>query len=346
MIGGGRWRSMLLHLPMMTLPADPPAMSDLQIALFGQFRIRRDGRDLDGFDVHKVQELLSYLLLHAGRPQVRELVASRLWGGHCTTSRSKAYLRKALWRLQSALRTEAGAGAEDLISASADSICLRRVSSVELDVAVFEEAYADARGIPGHGLSTQGVQSLKRAVRLYNGDLLANWYADWCTTPRARLKQIYLILLDKLTRWCEVHGHYEEGLEYGAATLEHDSARERTHRQLMRLHVLAGYRTAALRQYYACVDVLKEELDVAPAQRTVELYDQIRADRFDLRSVIADGETDDPHRQPSDAQEVPPGADPADVRDALRILQVRLQEMQHQLETVLAASRLSAGPDD
>jgi DNA-binding SARP family transcriptional activator len=321
-------------------------MSNLQISLFGQFRIRRDGRDLDGFDVLKVQELLSYLLLHAGRPQVRELVASRLWGGHCTTSRSKAYLRKALWRLQSALRTEAGAGAENLITASGDSICLHRVSSVELDIAVFEEAYADARGVPGHGLSSQSVHALKRAVRLYDGDLLANWYVDWCTGPRARLKQIYLILLDKLTQWCEVHGQYEEGLEYGAATLEHDSARERTHRQLMRLHVLAGYRTAALRQYDACARILREELDVAPAQRTVELYDQIRSDRFDRRSVRAEWETGESARRSSGDQEVPPGADPADVRDALRILQMRLQEMQHQLETVLAASRLSAGPDD
>jgi DNA-binding SARP family transcriptional activator len=321
-------------------------MSNLQISLFGQFRIRRDGRDLDGFDVLKVQELLSYLLLHAGRPQVRELVASRLWGGHCTTSRSKAYLRKALWRLQSALRTEAGAGAENLITASGDSICLHRVSSVELDVAIFEEAYADARGVPGHGLSSQSVHALKRAVRLYDGDLLANWYVDWCTGPRARLKQIYLILLDKLTQWCEVHGQYEEGLEYGAATLEHDSARERTHRQLMRLHVLAGYRTAALRQYDACARILREELDVAPAQRTVELYDQIRSDRFDRRSVRAEWETGESARRSSGDQEVPPGADPADVRDALRILQMRLQEMQHQLETVLAASRLSAGPDD
>jgi DNA-binding SARP family transcriptional activator len=321
-------------------------MSNLQISLFGQFRIRRDGRDLDGFDVLKVQELLSYLLLHAGRPQVRELVASRLWGGHCTTSRSKAYLRKALWRLQSALRTEVGAGAENLITASGDSICLHRVSSVELDIAVFEEAYADARGVSGHGLSNQSVHALKRAVRLYDGDLLANWYVDWCTGPRARLKQIYLILLDKLTQWCEVHGHYEEGLEYGAATLEHDSARERTHRQLMRLHVLAGYRTAALRQYDACARILREELDVAPAQRTVELYDQIRSDRFDRRSVRAEWETGESARRSSGDQEVPPGADPADVRDALRILQMRLQEMQHQLETVLAASRLSAGPDD
>jgi DNA-binding SARP family transcriptional activator len=321
-------------------------MSNLQISLFGQFRIRRDGRDLDGFDVLKVQELLSYLLLHAGRPQVRELLASRLWGGHCTTSRSKAYLRKALWRLQSALRTEAGAGAENLITASGDSIRLHRISSVELDVAVFEEAYADARGVPGHGLSSQSVHALKRAVRLYDGDLLANWYVDWCTGPRARLKQIYLILLDKLTQWCEVHGQYEEGLEYGAATLEHDSARERTHRQLMRLHVLAGYRTAALRQYDACARILREELDVAPAQRTVELYDQIRSDRFDRRSVRAEWETGESARRSSGDQEVPPGADPADVRDALRILEVRLQEMQHQLETVLSASRLSAGPDD
>jgi len=321
-------------------------MSDLQISLFGQFRIRRDGRDLDGFDVRKVQELLSYLSLHADRPQVRELLASRLWGGHCTTSQSKAYLRKALWRLQSALRSEAGGEASDLIRTSGDSIYLHRVPSVEFDVAVFEKAYVQAKGTPGEDLSDRTVQDLKRAVRLYDGDLLANWYADWCTAPRARLKQIYLILLDKLTRWCEVHGQYEEGLEYGAATLMHDCARERTHRQLMRLHVLAGYRTAALRQYEACVAVLKEELDIAPAQRTVELYEQIRADRFDARRVVEGwGSSNALRRSPADQNPVPE-IDSANLDAALHVLQARLQDMQHHLEALIAASQLSAGSDD
>ena len=49
----------------------------------------------------------------------------------------------------------------------------------------------------------------------------------------------------------------------------------------MRLHYLAGDRTAALRQYERCLIALREELQVPPAQATEDLCKQIRADHLD-----------------------------------------------------------------
>ena len=46
----------------------------------------------------------------------------------------------------------------------------------------------------------------------------------------------------------------------------------------MRLHFLAGERTAALRQYRQCVEALQQELGVKPGRRTAALYEQLRAD--------------------------------------------------------------------
>ena len=48
----------------------------------------------------------------------------------------------------------------------------------------------------------------------------------------------------------------------------------------MRLHHLAGNRSAALRQYERCVAFLRQELDVDPSAQTVALYEQIRSDRL------------------------------------------------------------------
>jgi hypothetical protein len=86
-------------------------------------------------------------------------------------------------------------------------------------------------------------------------------------------------MVDKLMGYCEVQHDYEAGLMYGALLLRYDPARERTHRRLMRLHYLAGDRTAALRQYERCVAALEEELSVKPARRTVMLYRRIRSDQ-------------------------------------------------------------------
>jgi DNA-binding SARP family transcriptional activator len=98
---------------------------------------------------------------------------------------------------------------------------------------------------------------------------------------RERLQSIYLAILDKLTGFCEAQQEYELGLTYGTRILRYDRAREQTYRQLMRLHVLAGDRSAALRQYDRCVAALQEELNVSPTPYTTALYEQIRANQLE-----------------------------------------------------------------
>lgn len=309
-------------------------MANLHISLLGRFRIQHKNQDLEGFEARKVQELLCYLLLNANQFHVRELLASRLWGKYCTTSQSKAYLRKALWKLQAALGTCPGLRESGLITVEGDCIQLSLVPQLRLDVAVLEKAYASVKGIPGPALDGERVQSIKKAIQLYEGDLLADWYQDWCTDVRVRLQQTYLIMLDKLASWCEAHGRYEAGLKYGRCILQYDRARERTHRQLMRLHYLAGYRTSALRQYEACVAELQEELDVRPARSTVELYEQIRMDQIDgLRSNPGSDYAQDAK---------PEVAVTADLLEALRRLQSGLADIQQQVQQVIASVRPSS----
>jgi DNA-binding SARP family transcriptional activator len=43
----------------------------------------------------------------------------------------------------------------------------------------------------------------------------------------------------------------------------------------MRLHLAAGDRTGAARQYERCVAALKEELGITPSPETVEIYQKI-----------------------------------------------------------------------
>jgi DNA-binding SARP family transcriptional activator len=149
-------------------------------------------------------------------------------------------------------------------------------ASFWLDVAAFEQAYDRVRTVPGHHLDEQSAQTLRDAVKLYQGELLAGWYQDWCVYERERFQSMYLAMLDKLIAYCEVHYEYQAGLVYGEWALRYDRARERTHRRMMRLYCLAGNRTEALHQYQRCMAALKSELDVTPGERTVALYEQIR----------------------------------------------------------------------
>jgi DNA-binding SARP family transcriptional activator len=255
----------------------------LNVHLFGNFQVDRGDTPLPGLEARKPQELLAYLLLEPARSHPRETLAGLLWPDP-SSDQSKAYLRKALWQLQSALG-EREPTPERLIQTQADFVRLEPGHELWMDVAAFEAAYATVRGTRAAELTDEQTNVLQTAVDLYRGDLLDGWYLDWCLFHRERLLQMYLSMLDKLMAWSELEDNYEAGLDYGDRILRHDRAHELTHRRLMRLHLQAGDRTAALRQYERCVEALKQDLGAAPDRRTTALYAAIRDDTIGAQDV-------------------------------------------------------------
>ena len=198
--------------------------------------------------------------------------------------------------------------------------------NVSLDVDAFERTYALVHGIEGRELNREQVTALKTAVALYHGDLLEDWYHDWCIFERERLQNIYLAMLDKLLHYCEFSGAYEAGMAYGMQLLRCDRAHERTYRNLMRLHYLAGDRTGALRQFRRCEKVLRKELNVAPSRRTHDLFLQVQNDQL---TEPAMPQATRPAAQVSAQLTLP------EVLDHLLQLKESLVQTQHELEDAL-----------
>lgn len=255
-------------------------MADLEVFLFGRFRVRCGQRLLTDLEAYKTQELFCYLLLHRQRPHSRETLSDLLWPD-IVAPQSKRYLRKALWQIQATFQVQTDFLDCRILQAEPEWVQLNPDIDLWLDVTVFERAFELVRGRQGRELDMQCIQTLEGAVGLYRGDLLEGCYQDWCIYERERLEYMYLAMLDKLMDHCEACQEYEAGLAYGNTILRYDRARERTHRRLMRLHYLARDRTSALRQYELCVAALEEELGVGPARQTTILYEQIRADHLD-----------------------------------------------------------------
>lgn len=254
-------------------------MATLDVSLLGKFCVEHQGKIVTGLDAAKVQEVFSYLLLHRGRSHSREAIASTLWGNN-SIGQARKYLRQALWQLHAALNATASNSARVLL-VEQDDVKLDTSADVWLDVAVFEQAFTLVQGVRGQHFDAHQARAVQDAVQLYRGDLLQEWYEDWCLYERERLQNMYLTMLDKLMDYFEARHDYERSIVYGMATLRYERARESTHRRLMRLHYLSGDRTTALRQYRRCVAVLDEELDVSPAKQTQALYEAIRADQTD-----------------------------------------------------------------
>lgn len=306
-------------------------MIALHVQLLGRFCLQRGAQPLQSVDAAKAQELFCYLLIHRDRPQAREILADLLWNDSPTAQARKS-LRQALWQLQTALEPQDIAPDNRILLVDPAWVQVNQQAALWVDVAVFETAYNLVQGTPSAELDRNQVEQMQTAVQLYHGDLLEGCYQDWCLYERERLQHIYLALLDKLMDYAETHGEYENGIDYGARILRYDRARERSHRQLMRLHYLAGNRTAALRQYERCATALREELGVQPARRTVALYEEMCADRFPNL---------DPTQPAGDSALGDSSAPLPEVLGRLRQIQAVLADFQRQVDQDIQAVELA-----
>jgi DNA-binding SARP family transcriptional activator len=309
-------------------------MDIVRVSLFGKFAVTCSGHGVEGLESRKVQELLGYLLIHRDRNHSREVLAELMWGNR-SNRQSRKYLRQALWQIHTAFQPYTDDRSYPL-SVDTDWIRLDP-DHLWLDVAEFEAICSRAHKTPVENTAGDLVQALDRAADLYRGELLEGCYEDWCILERERFQAMYLAILDRLVDYSEACKQYELGLAYAQRVLRYDRARERTHRRIMRLYYLTGDRTAALRQYEQMVKILREEIGVAPARSSVQIYEQIRADSLEVR-------TGEP---PNDAGRVGGGEPPdgqgvkkSGVHDALahlRLVQGLLSKMQVQLSDDIEA---------
>jgi DNA-binding SARP family transcriptional activator len=239
-------------------------------------------KELPGMGGRKGEELLAYLVLFRDRPHHREALSETLWGGDALDLDPKKHLRQALWQLRLAFRPSHPD--PFVVLTQGEWLRLDPDAEIGADVWRLEEAVASTRGLPGEALDAALAEEVRRATDLYCADLLEGWYGDWCVYERERLRTVYLSALDKLLAYCEANGLPEEGLFYAERILGQDRAHERTHLRMMRLHLMAGDRTRALRQFDRCAAALREELGVEPGGAAIALREQIRDDTVVLHA--------------------------------------------------------------
>jgi DNA-binding SARP family transcriptional activator len=296
------------------------------VRLLGRVVVECGGQPVEQLHCGKAQELLAFLLVHRERSHLRETVAAKLWDNG-NSHQPRKNLRQTLWQLQTAL-TAAGNGDGGFIrQIGSDWVGVDPSVNVWLDVEILESAFKSIENVPGRALEAEATVRVDNALALYRGELLEGFLGDWCLFERERLRETYLALLDKMMAYSLALGRYQTGIGYGDRALRLDRARERTHRSLMRLHYSRGDRTQALRQYQHCVAALRQELDVEPARRTLELYEQICRDRLSPwtdRDSTTDGNT------AGDSERVRN-------RDGLRELRRSLDDTRHQIEREIQA---------
>ncbi len=243
----------------------------VHIQLFGTFFVSVDDVTVTTLEVPRVQSLLAYLLLHRTASQARLHLASLFWP-ESPDAQALTNLRTVLHHIRQSLPH-----AEAFLAIDRHSIQWRPEpgASWVFDVLEFEHARVGAnRAEQKH--DRQGMrQALEQAVERYAGDLLPGCYDEWILPERDRLRQTFLQALEQLIDLLEQERDYAAAITMAQRMLRHDSLREETYRQLMRLYAVCGDRAAALRVYHTCASALERELSVEPGSATRSVYERL-----------------------------------------------------------------------
>src|SRR5262245_4759875 len=238
-------------------------MTHLKLTLLGGFEAASSSGAIS-LPTKKTRALLAYCALRPGEVHQREKLATLLWGD-TVEANARNSLRQALFLLRAALKQVRSAAFRiDGDTVTADP------QAIDVDVFRFEQLVA--KRTPA---------ALEQAATLYRGDLLDGFVIDeepfeqWLVHERERLRELALDALARLLR----HQNSLEATDAATKTarrlLTLDPLQEAVHRVLMQLHVRAGRREAALRQYEVCVGLLRRELQLGPEPGTRQLYEEI-----------------------------------------------------------------------
>ncbi|WP_156342819.1 BTAD domain-containing putative transcriptional regulator [Devosia sp. A16] len=204
--------------------------------------------------------LLAWLMLRPAQSGSRDEIAALLW-----SERDEAQARQSLRQTLAVLRRALGAGVGEVLEVDREKLTLA-AGAVRSDVAALLDARADS-----------AIDDLERAVARYRGEFLEGLSIrdpvgqQWLEARRAELRAMATRRFEWLLTAYDRAGRHRDAEPVASRLLEIDPLAEEGHRALIRVHLAAGQRALAMRQYQRCRDILARELSVEPADETKAL---------------------------------------------------------------------------
>ncbi|MCJ7548151.1 MAG: tetratricopeptide repeat protein, partial [Anaerolineae bacterium] len=268
-------------------------VDQLSLSLLGTFQVRLNDQPVSRFEYDKVRALLAYLAVEANFPHRRDVLAALLWPER-SDREARHSLSQALLKCRQALGDQERV--VPFLLADRHTVQWNPSALPQLDVHRFEALLSACAAHPHPRAETcaECMARRREAMALYGGDFLGGLsvgdsvvFEDWATLMRERLHRQAMDALSALARYHERRGEVERASHYARRQVELEPWREEAHRQLMRLLLYGGQRSAALAQYETCTRILGDELGVVPSAETRALYE-----------LIASAEPHPPHNLP------------------------------------------------
>src|SRR3954451_5278719 len=243
----------------------------LEIRILGTLEVSRAGRPVT-LGGPRQRAVLALLLLEANRLVSMDRLAEEVWAGHPPDGWATT-LQTYVFHLRRALEPDRPRGTAAAVLVTRDRGYLLHVDRERLDSAVFEEGFTAGQAAFDAGRCAEAAQTLRRALDLWRGPVLAN-LADYAFTrpEAARLQELRLAALEvRIDADLALGRHDALTAELDGLVREHP-LRERLHGQLMLALYRSDRQADALAVYRRARDLLAGELGIDPGQPLGRLH--------------------------------------------------------------------------
>ena len=214
----------------------------------------------------KPRELM--FLLAASPPMTKDQIAAALWPDLSRQQLGNA-LHTALRELRRAL------GDPGWVVYADGHYRFDRSRPHECDITAFEDALAAARRARP---AAAALPDLQRAIAAYGGDFLDGMSAgEWALIRRDELRRAFESALLATGRLQVAAGRHQAAATAFRRAVAHEPLNESAHRELMACWVQLGETARAVRHYEELVQLLRDQVGVAPAAETAALYRKLLA---------------------------------------------------------------------
>jgi DNA-binding SARP family transcriptional activator len=221
--------------------------------------------------------VFAYLALNHRRKICRDIVREKFWP-NATPASARNCLNVTMHRIRRLLHSIDHTSEHILFHS--ECYFFNPAWRIWLDVDEFKAAWKEGQNCERKNQTAMALRAYERAAEIYTGDFMEQSpYEDWLISEREHLREVYLVILDKISNYYSQDGQPQLSIELCELMLEKDSCQEEVYRRLMKCYYRLGARDKALKSFLRCREVIKKELDVQPTDETVSLYEQIKKDR-------------------------------------------------------------------
>ena len=245
----------------------------IDVNYFGVFEIRVNERLLTGWQGKKAKLLCAFLFLH-NRSLYRDKLMELFWPGSGVLA-ARNCLNVTVHQIRSCFQEIIPD--YPFILFRDECYCVNPEIEVNRDIDVFKMHWRSAKAYDNDRNYKAALFEYELAASVYRGDFMEDeLYERWIENERESLKESYLLILDRISYFYSMNGKPDIAVDLCNQILCKDECREDIHRRIMKCYTRIGQPQRALKQFEKCKKVLREELEVKPTRKTIELYEMIK----------------------------------------------------------------------